>query len=98
MVVQSQEYEPEDVLERIDSFVESFESNLSNNMTEKKWETQVEVYRKTLQMKDTNLADKSSRLWGQISTGMDSYPGSQNMTTIVTVLFLYFCIFRSVAV
>ena len=94
MVVQSQEYEPEDVLERINSFVESFEDYLSNNMTEKKWETQVEVYRKTLQMKDTNLADKSSRLWGQISTGMDS----QNMITIATVLFLYFCIFRSVAV
>ena len=94
MVVQSQEYEPEDVLERIDSFVESFESNLSNNLMKGKWETQVEVYRNTLQMKDTNLANKNSRLWGQISTGMDS----QNMITIATVLFLYFCIFRSVAV
>ena len=94
MVVQSQEYEPGDVLERIDSFVESFESDLSNNLMEGKWETQVEVYRDTLQRKDTNLADKNSRLWGQISTGMDS----QSMITIATVLFLYFCFFRSVAV
>ena len=43
MVVQSQEYEPEDVLERINSFVESFEDYLSINMTEEEWETQVEV-------------------------------------------------------
>ena len=70
MVVQSQEYEPEDVLERIDSFVESFEDYLSNNMTEEEWETQVGVYRDTLQRRDTNLAGKSSRLWGQISTGI----------------------------
>ena len=72
MVVQSQEYEPGDVLERIDSFVESFQSNLSNTLMEGKWETQVGVYRDTLQRKDTNLADKNSRLWGQISTGMNS--------------------------
>ena len=61
---------------------------------EGKWETQVEVYRDTLQRKDTNLADKNSRFWGQISTGMDS----QNIITIATVLLLYFCFFRSVAV
>ena len=93
MVVQSQEYEPGDVLERIDSFVESFESNLSNNLMEGKWETQVEVYRDTLQRKDTNLADKNSRLWVQISTGMDS----QSMITIACY-YMYFCFFRSVAV
>ena len=94
MVVQSQEYEPGDVLERIDSFVESFESDLSNSLMEGKWETQVEVYRDTLQRKDTNLADKNSRFWRQITTGMDS----QNMITIAIVLLLYSCIIRSAAV
>ena len=80
MVVQSQEYEPEDVLERIDSFVESFEVYLRNNMTEEEWETQLEVYKDTLQRKDTNLANKNSRLWGQISVGMDR----QNISILVS--------------
>ena len=79
-MVQSQEYEPGDVLERIDSFVESFEDYLSINMTEEEWETQVEVYRDTLQRRDTNLANKNSRLWGQISTGMDR----QNISILVS--------------
>ena len=70
-MVQSQEYEPGNVLEHIDHFVESFENYLSINMTEEEWKTQVEVYRDTLQRRDTNLASKSSRLWGQISVGMD---------------------------
>ena len=39
-------------------------------MTEEEWETQVGVYRDTLQRRDTNLANKNSRLWGQISTGI----------------------------
>ena len=58
-------------MERINSFVESFENYLSINMTEEVWETQLEVYRDTLQKRDTNLAEKSSRFWGQIRTGMD---------------------------
>ena len=85
MVVQSQEYEPGDVLERIDSFVESFEVYLSNNMTEEEWETQVGVYRDTLQRRDTNLANKNSRLWGQISTGMDRQKCSFSIHCVVTI-------------
>ena len=85
MVVQSQEYEPEDVLERINSFVESFEDYLSINMTEEEWETQVEVYRDTLQRRDTNLASKNSRLWGQISTGMDRQKYSYSIHCVVTI-------------
>ena len=84
-MVQSQEYEPGDVLERIDSFAESFEGYLGNNMTEKEWETQVEVYRDTLQRKDTNLANKNSRLWGQISTGMDRQKYSYSIDCVVTI-------------
>ena len=60
--------------------MESFEDYLSNNMTEEEWETQVEVYRDTLQRRDTNLANKNSRLWGQISTGMDR----QNISILVS--------------
>ena len=75
MVVQSQEYEPGNVLERIDSFVESFHGV---NVTEEEWETQVQVYRDILQRRDTNLADKSSRLWRQISNGMDSQKHQYN--------------------
>ena len=86
MVVQSQEYEPGDVLERIDGFVESFEDYLSINMTEEEWETQVEVYRDTLQRRDTNLAGKSSRLWGQIKTGMDTQKYSYHIHCVVTVV------------
>ena len=85
-MVQSQEYEPGDVLERIDRFVESFEDYLSINMTEEEWETQVEVYRDTLQRRDTNLAGKSSRLWGQISVGMDRQKYSYNIHCVVTVV------------
>ena len=86
MVVQSQEYEPGDVLERIDGFVESFENYLSINMTEEEWETQVEVYRDTLQRRDTNLADKSDRLWGQISIGMDSQKHDNRSAVTVVLL------------
>ena len=86
MVVQSQEYEPGDVLERIDRFVESFEDYLSINMTEEEWETQLEVYRDTLQRGDTNLAGKSSRLWGQIRTGMDRQKYSYNIHCVVTAV------------
>ena len=69
MVVQSQEYEPGEVLKRIDSFLESFEDYLSGGVTREEWERQVEVYRAELQRKDLTLADKSSRLWKQISNG-----------------------------
>ena len=86
MVVQSQEYEPGDVLERIDGFVESFEDYLSINMTEEEWETQVEVYRDTLQRRDTNLDDKSGRLWGQISIGMDSQKHDNRSAVTVVLL------------
>jgi len=86
VVVQSQEYEPGDVLERIDRFVESFEDYLSINMTEEEWETQVEVYRDTLQRRDTNLADKSGRLWGQISIGMDSQKHDNRSAVTVVLL------------
>ena len=85
-MVQSQEYEPGDVLERINSFMESFEDYLSINMTEEEWETQLEVYRDTLQRRDTNLAGKSSRLWGQISVGMDRQKYSYNIHCVVTVV------------
>ena len=60
--------------------MESFEDYLSINMTEEEWEAQVEVYRDTLQRRDTNLANKNSRLWGQISTGMDR----QNISILVS--------------
>ena len=69
MVVQSQEYEPGEVLRRIDNFLESFEDYLSGSVMGEEWERQVEVYRATLQRRDLTLADKSSRLWKQISNG-----------------------------
>ena len=73
-------------MERIDRFVESFEDYLSINMTEEEWETQVEVYRDTLQRRDTNLADKSGRLWGQISIGMDSQKHDNRSAVTVVLL------------
>jgi len=70
VVVQSQEYEPGEVLRRIDSFLESFEDYLSGSVTGEEWERQVEVYRAALQRRDLTLGDKSNRLWKQISNGI----------------------------
>ena len=70
MVVQSQEYEPGEVLRRIDSFLESFVDYLSGSVTGEEWERQVELYRAALQRRDLTFAVKSGRLWEQIRTGM----------------------------
>jgi len=71
VVVQSQEYEPGEVLRHIDSFLESFEDYLSGSVTGEEWERQVEVYRAALRRRDLTLADKSNRLWEQISNGKE---------------------------
>ena len=77
MVVQSQGYEPREVLRRIDSFLESFGDYLSGSVTGEEWgkegwERQMEVYKAALQRKDLTLADKNHRLWEQISNGVYS--------------------------
>jgi len=42
---------------------------LSGSVTGEEWERQVEVYRAALRRRDLTLADKSNRLWEQISNG-----------------------------
>ena len=65
-------------MRRIDSFLESFVDYLSGSVTGEEWERQVEVYRAALQRRDLTLADKSNRLWEQISNGKEKNGGSSD--------------------
>lgn len=73
-LVQSEEFLPEEVLDSMDSFLNTFyEETVTSDDFSTNFSKTVEVLRQTLLRRDLRLEDKTDKLWAQILSGQQQF-------------------------
>ena len=73
MVVQSEEYSPEHVLDSVETFLKEFYHTSILNLTSSDFSAAVEILRQTLGRRDLALKDKTDLLWKQVLSGQRQF-------------------------